>query len=128
MFIGRVSLANSQIALYQTLFVNQAVLSLHTQKVTIRFGASDLPPFFHGQKWLPWKGESDDSATVWLGEPLLQWKLSDLDDASWAKRTYEILKRFLAVARREMDILSFANVQHSNGRQMMRFPSSLNWA
>ena len=107
MFIGLVSLANSQISLYPTLFVNHAVLALHARKVTVRFGASDLPPFFAGQKWAAWKGESDHGATVWLGEPLLRWTLSDLVDQDWAKRTYDTLKLFLAVAHREIELLSF---------------------
>lgn len=107
MFIGRVSLANSQISLYPTLFVNHAVLALHARKVTVRFGVSDIPPLLAGQKWAAWKGESDYGATVWLGEPLLRWTLSDLVDQGWAKRTYETLKHFLAVAHREVELLSF---------------------
>ena len=78
MFIGLVSLDKSQISLYSTLFVNHAVLSLHAKKVAIRFGSSNLAPFFRGQKWLPWQSEADDRATVWLGAPVLQWTLSDL--------------------------------------------------
>lgn len=107
LFIGLVSLANSQISLYPTLFVNHAVLSLHAKRVTIRFGASELPPFFRGQKWSSWKGEADEGATVWLGAPLLRWTLSDLVDHDWAARTYETLKRFIALARRELELLSF---------------------
>ena len=107
MFIGQVSLAKSQISLYPTLHVNQAVLSLHAKKVTIRFGASELPPFCRGQEWAPWGGDGDWGASVWLGPPLLTWTLSQLPDADWAIRTYETLKRFLVLARRELDLLSF---------------------
>jgi hypothetical protein len=107
LFIGLVSLAASQISLYPTLFVNHAVLSLHAKNATIRFGASQLPPFFHGQKWGPWKDEAHEGATVWLGAPLLQWTLSDLVDHDWKARTYETLKRFIGVARRELELLSF---------------------
>jgi len=107
MFIGLVSLDRAQISLYPTLFVNHAVLSLHARKVTVRFGASDLPPFFAGQEWSAWKGEPDDGATVWLGAPLLQWTLDDVVDDDWAKRTYDILKSFIAVAQREIELLSF---------------------
>ncbi|MGI9012664.1 MAG: hypothetical protein ACR2GY_00275 [Phycisphaerales bacterium] len=107
MFIGLVSLDSAQISLYPTLFVNHAVLSLHATKVTVCFGTSDLPPFLYGQKCSAWKGEPDDGATVWLGEPLLQWTLDDLVDQEWAERTYSILKSFLAVAQREIDLLSF---------------------
>jgi hypothetical protein len=84
-------------------------LSLHAKKVTIRFGASELLPFFRGQKWGPWKGAADEGATVWPGAPLLQWTLSDLVDQEWATRTYKTLKRFIAVARRELELLSFGH-------------------
>lgn len=107
LFIGRVSLANSQISLYPTLYVHHAVLSLHAKKVTVRFGASDLPPFFGGQKWGPWKDEADEGATVWLGPALVEWTLGDLVDHDWATRTYETLKRFISVACRELELLSF---------------------
>ncbi len=107
MFIGLVSLDSAQISLYPTLFVNHAVLSLHARRATVRFGASDLPPFFAGQEWSAWTGEPDDGATVWLGEPLLQWTLDDLVDQEWAERTYNTLKSFLAVAQREIELLSF---------------------
>ena len=104
-FIGLVSLADSQISLYPTLFVNHAVHSLDARWVTIRFGPSELPAFLHGQKWSPWKGEDNDGATVWLGPPLLRWTLSDLVDRDWATRTYDTLKRFLVLARRERELL-----------------------
>jgi hypothetical protein len=107
LFIGLVSLANSQISLYPTLFVNHAVLALHAKNATIRFGASQVPPFLRGQKWGPWKAEGDAGATVWLGAPLLQWTLSDLVDNDWKKRTYENLKRFMTMAHRELELLSF---------------------
>jgi len=107
MFIGLVSLADSQISLYPTIFVNHAVLSLHAKSATIRFGRSSLPPFLRGQEWLPWAGEPDSGTTVWLGDPVLRWTLADLSDADWGRRAYEILKRFLAVAGREIELLSF---------------------
>lgn len=107
MFIGLVSLDNAQISLYPTLFVNQAVFSLCAKKVAIRFGASDLPTGLIGQKWLPWRGEPDDGASVWLGEPLLEWTLKDLVNKEWVNDSYRILKSFLSVAEREIDLLSF---------------------
>lgn len=107
MFIGLISLDNTRISLYPTLFVNQAVFSLCAKKVTIRFGASDLPTGLVGQKWLPWKGEPDDGASVWLGEPLLEWTLKDLVNKEWVNDSYRILKSFLSVAEREIDLLSF---------------------
>lgn len=107
MFIGLISRSKSQISLYSTLFVNHAVRSLHARKVTVRFGVSNVPPLIEGHEWSPWKGESNHSATVWLGEPVLRWTLSDLLDEEWVKRTYEMLKRFLGVAQRELELLSF---------------------
>jgi len=107
MFIGLVSLADCEISLYPTIYVNHAVLALHAEWVEVRFGISDTEPFFRGQKWAPWKGEPDRGATVWLGEPLLRWSLSDLVDRDWVARTYETLKRFIGVARRELELLSF---------------------
>ncbi len=105
MFIGLVSLANSEISLYPTIHVNHAVLALHAKWVTIRFGISDIPAFFMGHKWTPWKGEVNDGATVWLGEPLLKWNVADITQRSWVIKTYSILKRFLTLARREIGLL-----------------------
>lgn len=107
MFIGLVSLADSQISLYPTIFVNHAVLSLHAENATVRFGRSSLPPFLRGQEWGPWKGESHSGTTVWLGDPVLQWTLADVSNADWRTQAYGILKKFLAVARREIELLSF---------------------
>jgi hypothetical protein len=106
MFIGLVSLADAEISLYPTLHVNQAVLALGVRKVTVKFGPSELPPFFPGKKWGAWGGDTEDSATVWLGPPLLTWRLSDLADDIWHSRTYEAMKKFLALARREIELLS----------------------
>ena len=44
MFIGRVSLMRSEIALHPTIFANQAIWSLRASDIRIRFGNSDLPP------------------------------------------------------------------------------------
>lgn len=109
MFIGLVSLADARISLYPTFFVGQAVLALHAKKVTIRFGISDLPGFQRDEKWRPWAGtELDpDLAKVWLGVPLLQWTLADLADKNWAARAYVTMKRFVSVAQRERELLSF---------------------
>jgi len=107
MFIGLVSLADARISLYSTIFVNHAVLALHAKKVTIRFGVSEIPGFLRGQKWLPWTMAGADTATVWLGVPVLQWALSDLANKSWSTRTYRTLKRFISVAQRERELLSF---------------------
>ena len=109
MFIGLVSLANSQLSLYSTLFVNQAVSSLYAKSATLRFGVSGLPPFFRGQRWLPWRADTADAVTVWLGEPILQWAVNDFGGPDWATRAYRVLKRFIAVARRELELLSFGH-------------------
>jgi hypothetical protein len=107
MFIGRVSLKDSRIALYPTVYVNHAVLALHAEQVTVRFGPSSMPPFLQGQEWSPWAGEGDHSATVWLGPPLLEWSLGHMTDRPWLAEAYELMKRFLAIARREYELLSF---------------------
>lgn len=109
-FIGTVSLRDSSISLYPTLFVNQAVLSLHAKKVTVRFGESGIAPAFVGQKFLAWRSEGNDAAAVWLGNPLLTWSASDLSDSKWATRTYTLLKAFIAVAQRELALLSFGQI------------------
>src|SRR3954469_3916408 len=83
MFVGLVSLKKSQLSLYPTLNVNLAVLALHAKQVTLRFGTSGLLPLFAGTSTAGWAGGSDESATVWLGEPLLEWTLSDLANPNW---------------------------------------------
>ena len=54
MFVGRVSLSESKIALHPTIFANQAISSLHARAVKIRFGNSDLPPIGGGESSI-WK-------------------------------------------------------------------------
>ncbi len=102
MFIGRVSLKDSSISLYPTLHVNQAVLALNAKQVTIQFGAAKHP----GADMFPWAGGESHSATVWLGEPLLKWTLGQAADATWLATAYELLKRFLGIARREYELLT----------------------
>jgi hypothetical protein len=101
MFIGRVSLRESRISLFPTLHANQAVLALHAKQVTLQFGNAT----HSGAAMYPWAGEDNDSAIVWLGEPLLEWTVSELADPKWSLSTYEILKRFLGIARRELQLL-----------------------
>lgn len=93
MFIGRVSRSEARICLYPTLYVNQAVLALHAKEVTLLFDRSASPP---------WTGGTEGSATVCLGPPLLSWTLAQMDEPTW----YGILKRFLGIARHELDLLS----------------------
>jgi hypothetical protein len=106
MFIGLVSLADSKISLYPTIHVNHAVLAMHAEWVTVRFGVSDVPALLRGQKWSPWRGEENHGATVWLGEPLLRWTLGDIVQEHWITNTYTTLKRFLALARHEIQLLA----------------------
>ncbi len=106
MFIGLVSLNDSRISLYPTLYVNQAVLALNSKEITIRFGKSGIPSLCAGVQ-TSWVGGPDHSATVWLGEPLLKWTLDELADPKWSTSAYEILKRYLGIARREYELLSF---------------------
>lgn len=106
MFIGCVSLCDSRISIYPTLFVNQAALSLDAEHVTIRFGQSGLKPAMRGQEWCPWNANGRKGANVWLGEPLLTWTVADLQNEKWNTMAYKTLKRFLAVARNELELLS----------------------
>jgi hypothetical protein len=107
MFMGRVSMARSSVALHPTIIVNQAVPALRAKKVTIKFGTSGLPALLEGNRFLPWAGGDNESVTVWLGEPLLEWSIVELTDRSWRERAYAILKHFIRLARRERELLSF---------------------
>ncbi len=99
MFIGLVSRKEARISLYPTLHANQAVLALHAEQITMRFDESETP--------YPWAGGPGNSATVWLGAPLLSWTLMQMDDATWLESAYGTLRRFLGIARRERELLSF---------------------
>jgi hypothetical protein len=107
MFIGRVSLVRSHIALYPTLHVNQAVLALHARRVNVRFGSSGLPPALAGSRHAAWAGGENQFGRVWLGEPLLEWSISEIADPAWQERAYAILKHFLRLARRERELLAY---------------------
>ena len=80
MFIGLVSLVESQISLYPTLFINQSVLALDPEMVTSRFGRSGLASFFFGQTSLPAWAQSGrtclNSGSALSGFPRrrFQWK------------------------------------------------------
>lgn len=99
MFIGVVSRKDVRISLYPTLYANQAVLALHAEQIKLRFCKSESP--------YPFAGGPENSATVWLGPPLLSWTLAEMDDATWLASAYDILKRFLGIASREYKLLSF---------------------
>jgi hypothetical protein len=100
LFIGRVSLADGSIALYTLLHANQTVLACHAKQLIIRFGTSS-----HG---CPWAGESGtETANVWLGEPIMRWTLHDLKNPEWPDAAYQIMKRFLGIAQREHELVSF---------------------
>lgn len=99
MFIGIVSRKDARISLYPTLHANHAVLALHAEQITMLFCKSE--------GHYPWAGGPGNSATVWLGPPLLSWTLTEMDDATWLASAYSILKRFLRIARREYELLLF---------------------
>ena len=99
MFIGLVSRNDARISLHPTLKVNQAVLALHAEEVKMYFCRFDGP--------YQWAGGPANSATVWLGPPLLSWTLTEIDDEHWLASAFGILKRFLGMARREYELLSF---------------------
>lgn len=98
MFIGLVSRKAARISLYSTVHANQAALALHVKRITMFFRKSEHP--------YPWAGADENSASVWLGPPLLSWTLADMDDATWLESAYDILKRFLEIVRREYQLLS----------------------
>lgn len=105
MFIGRVSLSRSEIALHPTIFANQAIWSLHASDIRIRFGNSNLPPMLREQLRSPWTiyGEKP---TVWLGEPLLRWTAAELVDRDWCDAAYKTLKHFIPKVQRETTLLA----------------------
>jgi hypothetical protein len=105
MFIGRVSLMRSEIALHPTIFANQAIWSLHAADIRIRFGVSDLPPMLREQARMPWTIEGE-KPTVWLGEPVLRWTAADLVDPKWCVAAYTMLKSFIPKVHRELTLLS----------------------
>ena len=109
MFIGRVLLPESRISLYPTLFANQAALALDPKQITIEFGYGKYSPT---DDLYSWTGADSNSATVWIGEPLLEWTLDDLSDPTWVSSAYETMKRFLAIARREHDLLTLGQCSH----------------
>jgi hypothetical protein len=98
MFIGIISRKDARLSLYPTLRANQAILALNAKEITVRFGESEFE--------YPWAGSKTGSATVWLGLPLLSWTVDQLDDPAWRALAYDVLKRFLGIARREHELLS----------------------
>lgn len=69
--------------------------------MTIEFGHAK-----HGIEPYQWTSSGTDSATAWVGEPLLEWTLGDLANATWISSAYDVMKRFLAIARREYELLN----------------------
>jgi hypothetical protein len=105
MFVGRVSLADSRIRLYPTVYINQAVFALETEHVSLRFGPRPLPPNMSAENSPGWAKEASKTATVWLGNPLLEWRIADIPTPEWQELAYKVLKRFLAMAQRELGLL-----------------------
>lgn len=106
LFIGLVSLAESQISLYSTLYVYPAVLAMSAESATLYLSPSTLPSVIDGYECQPWVGEDNNEVRVWLGEPVVKWTLKDIGDQSWRKVTYENLKQFISLARYERDLHS----------------------
>lgn len=98
-FIGLVSRADSSIALYSTVVANQAILALHSSSVSLVLERSGGP--------YSWKSGADpESAIAYLGDPVLRWSVRDIGDPEWAYKSYSMMKRFLAAARKEYELLS----------------------
>jgi hypothetical protein len=106
MFVGRVSLIESKIALYPTIFASQAISSLYARSIKIRFGDSDVPPMLREQLRCPWMGESSDVVVAWLGKPVAEWTVGDLTNRELLDRIYLALKRIVSELQRAIDCLS----------------------
>lgn len=111
-FIGSVSLERSRIRLYSTIYVNQASLALGRKRAVLRFGRSDSPPFMPSQQSAQWGGDpnSEDSFTVWLGPPVLEWHAADIGRPEWRTVAYGQMSRFLELVRRELWLLTLGHV------------------
>lgn len=107
MFIGRVSLADGTIALHPTIYANQGAFAMHATTIKMTFGHSAIPSFSNRNETARWVGLDDDAVQAWLGEPLLTWNLKGLADRGKMEATYRTLKRYLALARLEHDLLQF---------------------
>jgi hypothetical protein len=121
MFIGRVLKPKSRISLHPTLFVNQAALALDPKQITIEFGYGKYSPI---DDRYARTGTGSNSATVWIGEPLLEWTLSELEDPTWMSSAYETMKRFLAIAHREHDLLTLGQCSHVVWKKMTKIQSN----
>lgn len=102
MFIGLVSQTQQRLRLYSTAYLLQGLHSLGARSASVRFGNSPFPKFFAGYPNTPWCGRDQRDVVVYLGEPVAAWNMSDDP-----KAIYATLKQFLAVARRDMEMLSF---------------------
>jgi hypothetical protein len=107
-FIASVSLSGGRISLYPTFFIHHAAKALHATRAVVHFGNSTIPPMLAGHTTSPWSGRDSEPSTadVWLGEPLLEWTLTELGDKDYLDLAYRVLKRFLEIARREIHLLS----------------------
>ena len=82
-FVGLASIDSSMMQLYP-LFKPWQVACVHRPKsVKIRFGDGG------------WETDSDGSAIVWTGEPLLKWTVSDSRNREWRENSYQVLKEYL---------------------------------
>lgn len=106
--IGRVSPREAMISLYPTLLIHHATRAMHSTKAVVHFGNSTIPPMLAGYANSPWCGNHVDRDTVdiWLGEPLLEWNLSQLRDEKYLLIAYRALKRFLQINRYELQFIA----------------------
>jgi hypothetical protein len=105
MFIGRVSLKRSEMALYSTIYAHQAIWSLHAEQLTMHLAPCDRPAE-ELENFYPWTMLGGSDPRAWLGEPVLLWTANDMSDRGWAATAYETLKNFIQKIQRELLFLS----------------------
>lgn len=97
MFIGLSSLKKSSIRLFSTIHILQAIMTQQPKEVTAYFS----PPPADWRHIFPWEATRSDNVTVYLGEPVISWKLSDISSKKWKSSAYGIMKAFLNAVRLE---------------------------
>ncbi len=86
---------------------------IYARLLTVQFGVSNLPGL-SADGLARWVGQPDHHATVWLGNPLLEWTIPSIVDKGWLQSAYDLMKRFLALVRRELELLSFGQWSELN--------------
>ena len=105
MFIGKVSLKRSEIALYSTIIAHQAIWSLHAETLTVHLAPCDRPAI-ELEQFCPWTMLGGSDPKAWLGEPVLLCTANDMSDRDWAVSAYNTLKNFIQKVERELLFLS----------------------